>query len=119
VLRGARAGRAAYGWRVTVERLLTARQIASAFGFNGPAWVLRHSRPGMPDPMPCYRMGADCGPVRYRASEVEAWLGRRQANMLSERKDTGAPPVEFSALRDAVDRAFRDLPGGEDLPSTS
>lgn len=68
---------------MTVERLLTARQIASAFGFNGPAWVLRHSRPSMPDPMPCYRMGAECGPVRYRASEVEAWLTRRSQRVAS------------------------------------
>jgi hypothetical protein len=62
----------------SIEPLLTARQVADSFGFNGPAWVLRQTR-NERDPMPCYRLGADCGPVRFRASEVEAWLDRRHS----------------------------------------
>jgi hypothetical protein len=53
---------------VTVEKLLTARQVTDAFGFLSPGWE---------DPMPSYRLGADHGSVRFRASEVEAWLQRR------------------------------------------
>lgn len=56
-----------------IEPLLTARDVAKAFGFNGPGWVLDQTRRAN-DPLPCYRLGADCGPVRFRASEVEAWL---------------------------------------------
>lgn len=61
-----------------VEPLLTAREVAEAFAFSGPGWVL--DRTHLPDdPLPCYRLGGDSGPVRFRASEVEAWLARRSS----------------------------------------
>lgn len=67
---------------MTVEPLLTARQVAEMFGFNGPVWVLDQTRREH-DAMPCYRLGADHGPVRFRASQIEEWLDRRQANRIA------------------------------------
>ena len=60
------------------ERLMTAREIADSFGFNGPGWVLAQTR-REPDSLPCFRLGVDHGPVRFRASEVEEWLERRRS----------------------------------------
>jgi len=59
-----------------IEPLLTARDVAEAFGFSGPGWVLEQTR-REEDPMPCYRLGATHGPVRFRASQVEEWLTKR------------------------------------------
>lgn len=61
---------------MSVEKLLTARQVADAFGFLSPGWVLEQARKE-DDPMPSYRLGADHGPVRFRASQVEEWLSKR------------------------------------------
>lgn len=67
---------------MTIERVMTAREVYEAFGFNSPAWVLRNARPilnGRPvaDPIPSFRLSGTFGPVRFRESEVEAWLRRR------------------------------------------
>jgi hypothetical protein len=51
-----------------IEPLLTARQAAEAFGFTSPGWTLDQARKP-DDPTPCYRLGGDNGPVRFRASE--------------------------------------------------
>jgi hypothetical protein len=67
------------------ESLMTARDVADSFGFPSPAWVLRqcraHTPAGTPvaDPLPHFRLGGTFGPVRFRASEVEAWLRRRHS----------------------------------------
>ena len=60
-----------------IEPLLTAREIADAFGFSGPAWVLRQTRKSRAEAIPCYHLPS--GPVRFRASEVEDWLASRRA----------------------------------------
>jgi predicted DNA-binding transcriptional regulator AlpA len=63
-----------------IEPLMTAEQIASTFGFDRPGWVLECANPKKnADPLPSYRFGepGERGPVRFRASEVEAWLQRR------------------------------------------
>lgn len=65
-----------------VEPLLTARQVAETFHFTSPGWVLDQARRES-DPLPSYRLGADYGPVRFRASEVEAWLLRRSTRVAS------------------------------------
>jgi predicted DNA-binding transcriptional regulator AlpA len=60
-----------------IEPLLTAREVAETFGFSGPGWVLEQSRGGRRGnrpPLPSFRLGGTFGPVRFRASEVEAWL---------------------------------------------
>lgn len=67
---------------MTVEPLLTARQVAETFHFTSPGWVLDQARRES-DPLPSYRLGADYGPVRFRASEVEAWLLRRSTQVAS------------------------------------
>lgn len=67
---------------MTVEALLTARQVAETFAFTSPGWVLDQSRRAN-DPLPCYRLGSDHGPVRFRASEVEAWLAKRSTKVAS------------------------------------
>jgi predicted DNA-binding transcriptional regulator AlpA len=58
---------------MSVEKLLTAREVADLFAFSSPAWVLEQAR-REENPMPSYRLGADHGPVRFRASQVESWL---------------------------------------------
>ena len=58
---------------MTIEPLLTAREVAEAFGFSNPEWVLDQTRKPS-DALPSYRLGGDRGPVRFRASEVEEWL---------------------------------------------
>lgn len=65
-----------------VEPLLTAREVAEAFHFTSPGWVLDSARK-KDDPLPSYRLGADFGPVRFRASEVETWLTRRSTRVAS------------------------------------
>lgn len=60
------------------EPLLTAREVAETFGFSGPGWVLEKTRVDV-DPLPCYRLGATHGPVRFRASQVEEWLTKRSS----------------------------------------
>jgi predicted DNA-binding transcriptional regulator AlpA len=67
---------------MTVEPLLTAREVFETFSFSSPGWVLAQSR-RVHDPLPCYRLGADCGPVRFRASEVEAWLAKRSTRAVA------------------------------------
>lgn len=64
---------------MTVEPLLTANEIAEAFNFKRVGWVLEKADPRNADPLPSYRFGEGekRGPVRFRASEVEAWLRRR------------------------------------------
>lgn len=63
---------------MAVEPLLTAREVAKAFGFQNVDWVLRQTQRS-DDPLPSFRFGIDGGrgPVRFRASEVEAWVRRR------------------------------------------
>ena len=65
-----------------VEPLLTARQVAEVFAFTSPGWVLGQAR-RRDDPLPSYRLGADYGPVRFRASEVEAWLTKRSTKAVA------------------------------------
>ena len=65
-----------------VEPLLTARQVAETFAFTSPGWVLDQAR-RQDDPLPSYRLGADYGPVRFRASEVEAWLTKRSTKAVA------------------------------------
>lgn len=67
---------------MSVEPLLTARQVAETFHFTSPGWVLDSARK-TDDPMPSYRLGGSFGPVRFRASEVEAWLSRRSTRAAS------------------------------------
>lgn len=64
-----------------IEPILTARQVAELFGFDRTGWVLEQADPRNADPMPSFRFGRDGkrGPVRFRASEVEAWLQRRHS----------------------------------------
>lgn len=65
---------------MSVEPLLTARQVADLFAFTSPAWVLDQARLE-DDPMPCFRFGKKHGGVKFRASEVERWLaGKRVAS---------------------------------------
>jgi excisionase family DNA binding protein len=53
------------------ERLLTARQLAEILGLS-PATVLDRFEAGT---LPGFRLGGRVGsPVRFRWSEVEAWL---------------------------------------------
>lgn len=61
-----------------VEPLLTAREVHERFQFPSAAWVLRHAR-GEDDPLPSFRLGGTFGPVRFRASEIEAWLRKRSS----------------------------------------
>lgn len=64
-----------------IEPLLTAEQLAAMLGDDiRPGWVLERANPKKhTDPLPSYRFGSpdERGPVRFRASEVEAWLARR------------------------------------------
>jgi hypothetical protein len=65
---------------MSVEPLLTARDVAKAFGFQNVDWVLKQADAKKhTDPLPSFRFGVDGGrgPVRFRASEVEAWVRRR------------------------------------------
>jgi excisionase family DNA binding protein len=57
------------------ERLLTARQVADVLGVT-PGWVLRQYQRGV---LPGYRLSERSHPVRFRASEVEAWLETRRS----------------------------------------
>jgi predicted DNA-binding transcriptional regulator AlpA len=83
-----------------VERLLTARQVADAFGFTSPEWVL--NRAGQTkDPIPCYRLGAGGGPVRFRASEIEAWLSTRSLAVNDTVVGVRSRPGEPARLRPA------------------
>ncbi len=70
-----------------VEPLLTEREVAEMVGFNGPIWVLDQTRREN-DAVPWYLLGTDHGPVRFRASQIEVWLDRRQANRLDVRSDS-------------------------------
>jgi excisionase family DNA binding protein len=56
------------------ERLLSARELADHLGVT-PSWVLRHWQAGE---LPGYRLGMTSHPVRFRLSEVEAWLATRR-----------------------------------------
>jgi predicted DNA-binding transcriptional regulator AlpA len=67
---------------MTVEPLMTARQVADAFAFPRVQWVLEQAK-RKHDPLPCYRLGGDHGPVRFRASEVEEWLAKRSTAVAS------------------------------------
>jgi hypothetical protein len=62
---------------MTVEKLMTARQVAEAFDFPSPKWVLEQARREN-DPMPRFLFGDKGGAVRFRASEIEAWLERQR-----------------------------------------
>ena len=57
----------------TIERLLTTREVAELFGLTQRQVVRLWSEAGLPG----YRLG-ERGIVRYRASEVEAWLQERR-----------------------------------------
>jgi hypothetical protein len=68
---------------MVIEPLMTAREVAEAFGFPRVEWVLDQTRKKS-DPLPCFRMGDDGskgyrGPVFFRASDVEAWVLRRSS----------------------------------------
>ena len=52
------------------ERLLTAREVADRLGVS-VEWTLRHYRSGE---LPGFRIGRNVRPVRFRWSEIEAWL---------------------------------------------
>ena len=52
------------------EPLLTARQVADRLGVS-VEWTLRHYRSGE---LPGFRIGRNVRPVRFRWSEIEAWL---------------------------------------------
>jgi excisionase family DNA binding protein len=56
------------------DRLLNARELAYELGVT-PSWVLRHWQAGE---LPGYRLGVSSHPVRFRQSEVEAWLATRR-----------------------------------------
>ncbi len=55
------------------ERLLTTRQLAEMLGLS-PSAVLRRWRAGE---IPGYRIASNV--LRFRASEIEAWLESRRA----------------------------------------
>jgi predicted DNA-binding transcriptional regulator AlpA len=55
------------------EPLVTARDVAAALGMT-PDWVLDRWQAG---DLPGFRLGRHKGPVRFRWSEIEAWLQER------------------------------------------
>jgi excisionase family DNA binding protein len=56
------------------ERLITARDVADLLGMT-PGWVLDQWQAGR---LPGYRYGGKGSPVRFRLSEIEAWLEARR-----------------------------------------
>jgi excisionase family DNA binding protein len=65
------------------ERLLTAREVSDRLGVS-IEWTLRHYRSGE---LPGFRIGQNVRPVRFRWSEIEAWL---EDCRNSDRTGTGA-----------------------------
>lgn len=58
-----------------MEGLLRAREVADLLGMK-TGWVLDQWQAGK---LPGYRLGSGkAGPVRFRASEIEAWLTARR-----------------------------------------
>ena len=57
----------------TIERLLSSRELADLLGLTNRQVIRLWSEAGLPG----YRLG-ERGIVRYRASEVEAWLQERR-----------------------------------------
>lgn len=55
-------------------RFLSASEVADWLGV-APKWVYRHAGPDSPDGIPHYRVG---GHLRFRRSEIEAWLESRR-----------------------------------------
>lgn len=71
---------------VVTGRLLTTREVADLLGLS-PATVLRRWRAGE---LPGYRLGSNV--LRFRDSEVEAWLAcRRVATSGTEAHSVGRP----------------------------
>lgn len=67
---------------------MTARELSALLGLS-PDWVLRRWQAGE---LPGYRLGgAGSHPVRFRASEVEAWLA-------SKHQDGAGPPTSLEAV---------------------
>jgi excisionase family DNA binding protein len=70
-------------YSVTPERLLTARELADILGVK-PATVLDWFEAGR---LPGFRLGGRFGsPVRFRWSEVEAWLEEHRRGALAARR---------------------------------
>ena len=66
---------------MTLERLLTARELAALLGF-APATVVDWAEAGK---VPAFKVG---GRLRFRLSEVEAWLEEKRAGAGGEAPTT-------------------------------
>jgi excisionase family DNA binding protein len=76
---------------VPVEQLITTRQLAGLWQ-QPPRWVLRMAKE---HGLPHYKLG---GAIRYRTSEVEAWLQQHHAGSVTNVDDKA--PVELRPVTD-------------------
>jgi excisionase family DNA binding protein len=86
------------------ERLLNTRELADLLGFS-PGWVQDRYEA---DDLPGFKLG---GRLRFRASEVEAWLESKRASAGGE-----VAPVPFHAPAQERSLTVAPVPltGGED-----
>jgi excisionase family DNA binding protein len=85
------------------ERLLTARQVADLLGF-APGTIVDWAEAGK---IPGFRIG---GRLRFRPSEVEAWLEERRAP-----EEKRQPPLIGARPRASItDASHPAVRGGED-----
>jgi excisionase family DNA binding protein len=90
---------------VEVERLLNAREVADLLGFSAATIVDWAER----DEIPSFKMG---GRLRFRLSELEAWLAERRKGALVKVGAEVAPQSAKPAV--AGIRASREDEHGQD-----
>ena len=89
------------------ERLLTARELADMLGMS-PATVLDWHEAGR---IPSFKLPT--GPVRFRASEVEAWLEEcRRGPLLAPRKVSDDLTLSRSVGHSSECPTVLHIPGG-------